>query len=1009
MFLKKQKRFVTSVFFLAITLLGLVGTLYNPQPVYAAGETLLYNADNIRSIRGQGGLLDGFNASPVTLNAGSNGLPGTYTGSYTRKDGSQPWCRLNGQVSNVLITVSVTQGDILLGTNNPDQPISDFRANISFSCENSGTPQNIPGTISGVGFVRDGDLQDNAGTAVDVSSAEKYSFQPTTGQTTSNGKVIRACGGIWMQSADGKCTMFAYQAGTQPTAAYDTPQLVFTAKLLTKNSCSAEFEITIPQADAQTAQTSSAKSVNGQIYLAKSLNDSNGIGNSACLNPGVSQIQVKDIGNKDTRKNITVEGQLANAIFQTPSGSGDTSDLDALDCGGDDWNWLVCPFIRFAQKGAGVIDGFIMQSLVFDVNPVFDTSTKTGAAYYTAWNSFRIIATAILVIAGLAMVISQALGFDFLDAYTIRKVLPRLVVAIIGISLSWPLMEFVAQFFNTLGNDIRSLIYAPFSNLGGGIDTSVGLSVVLGILVGGGIALGIAGLLSFVTTAMLAVLVGFVIIVVRQLAIVVLIVVAPVAIACYILPNTEKVWKLWKDNFLGLMLMFPIISAFIAAGHVFTAVSLADSAGGTAVGANQVAQIIGIVAYFLPYFLLPLTFRIATGVIGTIAGFANDRSRGVFDRLKKGRQARMSDRISRAKNESLWDKNSKFGRMGNKAATWATDPLSNATYYGSKIPGVRRIPGVGKRGAAIATAIEHGQVEQTGKLFEELNKMGYNDKAFRAISGVHRDLSGGVRAALQQKGLLDKAPTSLRQMQDMAHILSENGSDAEKLAGNAIHGSMGRLATLYQDQEMNKANIGGAGIMGLAAHGFASTADLATAGNNLQQQGGAGMAQSIISQSQLMGSKSRPEGKPGYGVMYDSKKKEFVDGMVGNENVASRAHAVLKSFGPGDLASAKGGAFDAIAPTIKGVLNAGKAVGASAQDQNERRAVQEQLFSWAGPYSHASVDVKAKALALIDEQSASDEHFAAEWQIYQRQQDPRVKRDGEPEPPAPPAAPGTGA
>ncbi|TAH36620.1 hypothetical protein EYC59_00385 [Candidatus Saccharibacteria bacterium] len=997
MFLKKQKRFVTSVFFLAISLLGLVGTLYNPQPVYAAGETLLYNADNIRSIRAQSGLFQGFNnGAPITLDLGTGG-PGTYTGRYVRSDGNQAWCRLNGKPSNVLILVQVTQGDILLGINNPSQPISDFRANVSFSCDSGGTPVNMPGNLTGVGFTRDGDLQDNSGTGTDVSSAEAYSFQPNSGGSTSDGRVIRACGGIWMQSADGKCTMFNYQSGAQPTAAYDSTQLVFAATLQTKNSCKAEFEITIPQADAAAAQTSSAQSVNGQIYLAKSLNDSNGLGNSACLDAGATQIQVKDIGNKDARKNITITGQLANAVFQTPAGAGDTSDLDALDCGGDDWNWLVCPFIRFAQKGASVIDGFIMQSLVFDVNPVFDTSTKTGAAYYTAWNSFRIIATAILVIGGLAMVISQALGFDFLDAYTIRKVLPRLVIAIIGISLSWPLMEFVAQFFNTLGNDIRSLMYAPFSNLGGGIDTSVGLSVVLGILVGGGIALGIGGLLSFIVTAMLAVLVGFVIIVIRQLALVVLIVVAPVAIACYILPNTEKVWKLWKDNFLGLMLMFPIISAFIAAGHIFTAVSLADSAGGTAVGASQVAQIIGIVAYFLPYFLLPLTFRIATGVIGTIAGFANDRSRGVFDRLKKGRQARVQDRVSRAKNESLWDKNSKFGRMGNKAATWATDPFSNATYYGSKIPGVRRIPGVGKRGAAIATAIEHGQVEQTGKLFEELNKMGYNDKAFRAISGVHRDLSGGARAALQQKGLLDKAPTSLRQMEDMAHILSEYGSDSEKLAGNAIHGSMGRLATLYQDQEMNKANIGGAGILGLAAHGFASSGDLATAGNNLQKQGGAAMAQSIISQAQLAGSRSRPDTKPGYGVMYDSKSKEFVDGLVGStavdangkQLVGSRARAVVKSLGSHDLASAKGGAFDALEPTIREMLDTNH----RDYNANEAKAVEDQLFSWAGPYSQASVDVKAKALAYIK----NDAGLNARFESYRtRETDPATRNEGGP-------------
>jgi hypothetical protein len=84
--------------------------------------------------------------------------------------------------------------------------------------------------------------------------------------------------------------------------------------------------------------------------------------------------------------------------------------------------------------------------------------------------------------------------------------------------------------------------------------------------------------------------------------------------------------------------MFPIISAFIAVGKVFSAVSLnpngSDSFG---FGSGTVMQIIGLVAYFLPNFLLPIAFRLATGVIGSIAGFVNDRNRGVFDRLKKYR------------------------------------------------------------------------------------------------------------------------------------------------------------------------------------------------------------------------------------------------------------------------------------------------------------------------------------------------------------------------------------
>ena len=97
-----------------------------------------------------------------------------------------------------------------------------------------------------------------------------------------------------------------------------------------------------------------------------------------------------------------------------------------------------------------------------DVKSVFNRSTDTGKAYYKAWNSFRVLGIAIIVIAGLIMVISTALGFEFFDAYTIKKVLPRILVAIIGISLSWWLLEWLAELTNDLGVGVRSLIYFPF-------------------------------------------------------------------------------------------------------------------------------------------------------------------------------------------------------------------------------------------------------------------------------------------------------------------------------------------------------------------------------------------------------------------------------------------------------------------------------------------------------------------------------------------------------------------
>ena len=703
-------------------------------------------------------------------------------------------------------------------------------------------------------------------------------------------------------------------------------------------------------------------------------------------------IGLADVASVHNGSGTPVAGGSAGA--GSSDGAGSSPEINCSVSLFNPLSWFLCPLATALEAVVTGLDNEINNYL--DIAPgkssynanQCDLSDR-WCGYYQAWSVVRNVSLGLIAVFALVAIVSQAMGFEMFDAYTVRKVLPRLLVAAIGITLSWPLMMWFIQFTDDLGIGIRQLIYAPFSHykvaLGGGGQ------FVSSFFVGGAIvALGFAGLLSFVATAALAAAVAFLVLTLRQMLIVMLVIFAPIAIACYVLPNTQKGWKLWSDSFGKALMMFPLIAAFIAIGRVFAAVNTNQT--------GSINQIIAFTAYFAPYFLIPFTFRLAGGALGTLAGAVNDRGRGVFDRLKKQRQGIMSDRFSRAQNNQLWDPNSKVGKVGNKMASWATDPLNNAAYYGRNT-----VPGLRKRGHKVATHIEHAQVEQSGKLFEELNKMGYNDKAYRALSGVHSDLSDTTRARLDEKGLLNKAPASLAELQTMADILGQ-GSESEQLAGNAIHGSMGRLATLYQDPEMGKASIGAAGIMGLAAHGFASASDLAEAGNTLQAQGGASYAQSVISQAQLLGSRSRPDTKPGYGVMYDSQSGKFVDAT---QPGGTRARAVVKSLSAHDLAGAKGGAFDALAPTMQEMLN-------DTQNPAESQAIRDQLYSWAGPYSQASVDIKAKSIEFMQANSAKDEN--GNWvrgslmhgfeQQRTREQNPAMRGEGGPEMDEPPPNPG---
>ncbi|MDB5170379.1 MAG: rane protein of unknown function [Candidatus Saccharibacteria bacterium] len=308
--------------------------------------------------------------------------------------------------------------------------------------------------------------------------------------------------------------------------------------------------------------------------------------------------------------------------------------------------WLLCPAVKGMVNIVGSLDDIITSQLSVgssgnssDPNQIFCSSKGTSnsdaqrscKAYENAWKSVRNIALGLMVIVGLIIVVAQVLGMEILDAYAIKKTLPRLIIAAIAITLSWKLMQFFVTFTNDLGYGVRYIIYRPFSDsgfdqatLGGGGSVATSIAGYTALQ-----ALGIFGLLSFAATAALAVFVAFMVLVIRQLLIIVLIIFAPIAIIAFILPNTNKVYKLWWDSFSKALLMFPIIAAFIATGRVFAAVS--------ATSGSTLGQFVGFAAYFAPYFLLPLTFKFAGGALGNIGGFVNNSSKGGFDRLKKFR------------------------------------------------------------------------------------------------------------------------------------------------------------------------------------------------------------------------------------------------------------------------------------------------------------------------------------------------------------------------------------
>ncbi len=124
-----------------------------------------------------------------------------------------------------------------------------------------------------------------------------------------------------------------------------------------------------------------------------------------------------------------------------------------------EFRWLYCPVFTSLGLLTNTIDSFINEYLSTG-NMIYGSKNENG--YKQAWQTFRNFGIALVIIAGLVMLVSEAFGLEFIDAYTVRKVLPRLLIAVVGISLSWELCKFLVTFFDTLGRAAGSIIYTSF-------------------------------------------------------------------------------------------------------------------------------------------------------------------------------------------------------------------------------------------------------------------------------------------------------------------------------------------------------------------------------------------------------------------------------------------------------------------------------------------------------------------------------------------------------------------
>lgn len=339
--------------------------------------------------------------------------------------------------------------------------------------------------------------------------------------------------------------------------------------------------------------------------------------------------------------NYTVPTDLATSAV-TPNDAS-ASGTPSCDNSGFSLSWIMCPLIDGMAKAVDGIYGDLVEPLLATppivinqpagclTNPPTVTNGCDPTHTYEIWSEFRTYGNIFLVLALLGLVFGEIIGGGIIQAYTAKKMLPRILLAVILINLSVYLIAALLDITNVIGVGLSQLISAPFTAAGAfhivinGTTSGIGLGVFVGAGVASIWALALAPelimmfLLFMLLPALLAMLAVLFTVVIRQGLIIFLVISSPVAFALYVLPNTEQYFKKWWHLLFTTLLVFPIIAVIFAMANALS-VTLSNTAAGQNGGLATISQLVAMVAIVMPLFLIPFAFKIAGGVLGSIYG-----------------------------------------------------------------------------------------------------------------------------------------------------------------------------------------------------------------------------------------------------------------------------------------------------------------------------------------------------------------------------------------------------
>lgn len=337
--------------------------------------------------------------------------------------------------------------------------------------------------------------------------------------------------------------------------------------------------------------------------------------------------------------------------------------------------WIVC---QLTELIAQITDNtFSLLQPFLELEPLSqEVSTGGDSATYKAWKSIRDLAN-ILLAAGLLFIVFSHLSGIGVQAYHIKKSMPRLIVASLLINTSFFISAALVDVSNITGKAIQdttryfpTLVTSQSDEFSSWEDTATTITSITptdeeftkraaGITndeesnpedepaeapesAGGGqsedyknelkdtvmkingieitgIAVLYANLSILVPVmvfALFAMFAALMVLLFRQVLVIVLIVISPLAFAALMLSGTKRWYDKWQSTLVQLLMLYPII-ALIYAGSQIAADAVRDSAANSG---HTLIAIFSLGIQVIPLFVTPLLLKFSGGAMNRFAG-----------------------------------------------------------------------------------------------------------------------------------------------------------------------------------------------------------------------------------------------------------------------------------------------------------------------------------------------------------------------------------------------------